>query len=95
MNCLLGKQYELRKEIRAYLAKNKIKVIKEFDVKIPANIKNNMSGVSLSAWIQVNASKILMAKNVIECDELKNMVKEYILLNQQCELENSKIETHI
>ncbi len=78
---LYNERYEMLKKIRLYLTENKDTIIKEYNVKIPLNIRNNFSGSSLDAWILVNSSKILMA-DTKECLELKDMVKDFILLNQ-------------
>ena len=85
---LYHKRYEMLKKVRLYLTENKDTITREYKVKIPANIRNNFPAISLSAWILVNASKILMAETK-ECEELKDMVKEYLLLNQQIAVKDS------
>ncbi|MBQ9795659.1 MAG: hypothetical protein IJW36_01680 [Clostridia bacterium] len=81
---LLIKKCELRKKILVYLAKNNSTIATEYNILIPETLVA-MSSETFDAWLSVHASKIFLAKNVKSCIELKEMIKEYLLLDIEME----------
>lgn len=81
---LVTERREMVLSIKDYIIENKETIETEYKININERVFNKES--SALAWLQVYASKILMAKNVNECREFKDIIKDFVLLNRETEV---------
>lgn len=76
---MLTESKEPAEQLRNYIVTSTLVIEQEYGIEIPKDILL-MTKRQFEAWIQVYASKILLAKNVTKGAELKKCVKEFLEL---------------
>ena len=82
---LFEKRMEIINKLKTYFIRNMVAMEREFNISVPKNIIT-MSNMSFVAWVQVRATKILMAKDVKECEDLKDLIVEFVKTEQEVEI---------
>jgi len=82
---LIKKRSETISAIKDYIVANKGIIEQEYKITIDSRICGDIKESTMLAWLQVYASRILMAKGVNECKEFKDIIIDFISLNRDTE----------